>query len=197
VTEQLTGYEASSVAEIGAILDASPATADDVYLDTMNYSERAIAAVAAKRAGGGGGGASIYARVQLSPGTISDWDWAAIPFNSVTTDADALWDAANHQFVAQSAGWYRLTLYGSGTGGGVNISSPGAGEYKMQVQTSGIGDSIQNNVVIGDGEDAEFPPLVGETYLDISDGIYVLGDGGTGWFVPSGFTFAIELVVAD
>jgi hypothetical protein len=54
VTEQLTGYEASSVAEIGAILDASPATADDVYLDTMNYSERAIAAVAAKRSGGGG-----------------------------------------------------------------------------------------------------------------------------------------------
>jgi hypothetical protein len=56
VTEQLTGYEASSVAEIGAILDGSPADADQVYLDTIAYSERAIAAVAAKRAGGGGGG---------------------------------------------------------------------------------------------------------------------------------------------
>jgi hypothetical protein len=55
----LTGYEASSVAEIGAILDASPATADDVYLETMNYSERAIAAVAAKRSGSGGGGSSV------------------------------------------------------------------------------------------------------------------------------------------
>jgi hypothetical protein len=56
MTEQLTGYEASSVAEIEAILDASPADADTVYLDTIAYSERAIAAVAAKRAGSGGGG---------------------------------------------------------------------------------------------------------------------------------------------
>jgi hypothetical protein len=54
MTEQLTGYEASSVAEVGAILDALPADAAEVYLLTMAYSERAIAAVAAKRAGGGG-----------------------------------------------------------------------------------------------------------------------------------------------
>jgi hypothetical protein len=52
----LTGYEAESIVEVEAVLDDSPADADEVYQRTIGHSERAIAAVAAKRAGGGGGG---------------------------------------------------------------------------------------------------------------------------------------------
>jgi hypothetical protein len=78
VTEQLTGYEASSVAEIEAILDDSPADADQVYLDTIGYSERAIAAVAAKRAGGGGG---------VTPGTVLPVaDPAGVTLDTTTYD---------------------------------------------------------------------------------------------------------------
>jgi hypothetical protein len=67
VTGILTGYEKESVAEVGAVLDDSPATADEVYLRTMGQSERAIAAVAAKRAGGGGGGGVLsVASVKLT-----------------------------------------------------------------------------------------------------------------------------------
>jgi hypothetical protein len=61
VSGELTGYEAESVAEVGAVLDDNPADADEVYLRTMGHSVRAIAAVAAKRAGGGGG---------VTPGTV-------------------------------------------------------------------------------------------------------------------------------
>jgi hypothetical protein len=59
VTEVLTGYEAASVAQIGAILDAVPADADTLYLDTVGYSERALAAVGAFRSVGGSGGKTV------------------------------------------------------------------------------------------------------------------------------------------
>lgn len=55
--DPLTGYEESSVEEIGAILDAGgSSTASEIYQATLPYSERAVAAVAAKRAGSGSGG---------------------------------------------------------------------------------------------------------------------------------------------
>lgn len=60
MSEPLTGYEATSVADVESFLNDNPAaSSDEVYLGTVGHSERAIAAVAAKRAGSGGGGGSL------------------------------------------------------------------------------------------------------------------------------------------
>jgi hypothetical protein len=75
----LTGYEKESVAEVGAVLDDSPADADEVYLRTIGHSERAIAAVAAKRAGGGGG-SSLLQTVQV---VLTDAQIKALPTTPV------------------------------------------------------------------------------------------------------------------
>ena len=45
----LSGYEENSVSAVGAVLDANPSSAEDVYLATIAHSERAVAAVAAYR----------------------------------------------------------------------------------------------------------------------------------------------------
>jgi hypothetical protein len=45
----LSGYEETSVAAVEAVLDANPASAEDVYLATVGHSERSVAAVAAYR----------------------------------------------------------------------------------------------------------------------------------------------------
>jgi hypothetical protein len=83
VTEQLTGYELASVQQIIAILEGLPADAETVYLDTVGYSERALAAVAAFNAQGGGGSTARTVRIVLiADGTAvaSGEDFASYDF---------------------------------------------------------------------------------------------------------------------
>jgi hypothetical protein len=110
--EPLTGYEASSVAEIEAILDASPADSDTVYQQTVGYSERALAAVAAKRAGSGGASMILRDRYTdqvhvLVPndGSPTLMSWGA------SSGPDLLFDLTDPtQPVALESGVYAITV---------------------------------------------------------------------------------------
>ena len=64
MSDYLTGVEAYELDAVEAVLDADPSSSDVVYKETIDLSERAIAAVAAKRAGDGGGGGGSQ------PGTL-------------------------------------------------------------------------------------------------------------------------------
>jgi hypothetical protein len=82
----LTGYEAESIIEVEAVLDESPADADEVYQRTIGHSERAIAAVAAKRAGGGGGGGgpAVGTYTQVATVDLTNAQVLALPTTPVT-----------------------------------------------------------------------------------------------------------------
>jgi hypothetical protein len=121
MTEQLTGYEASSVAEIEAILDGSPADADQVYLDTIGYSERALAAVAAKRAGSG---------------SLPDPITTPVTIQTAAPESDALAISADGLSTGQISNSFD-DLGGGSVDVSLNIRSEGAGVAYVRLRNSG------------------------------------------------------------
>jgi hypothetical protein len=181
--------------------------AEEIRQAISHYEPSDLIAVLAKRlvalesggGGGGGGGGGSFARVQRSS-AIAGWDGSTLPFNIVTADADGLWDADNHQYVAQVAGWYELSAYATGISpGGVTDDAAATNTvFTVTAVVFGAGD----NVSTGIGEHTAvttgvwvFPPLHGHTHLDPGDAVVIQGTSGIN--VPSGFTFAIQLTKAD
>jgi hypothetical protein len=137
------------------------------------------------------GGTPSFARVQHAA-SIPTWDGSTLPFDVVSVDADGLWDAANHQFVAQQAGWYEVSAYVAGSGYGVSedaAANDGVAYVTAVVFGSGdnlsAGQSLHAAVLSGVWI---VPPLYGHTQLGIGDAVVIQGSGGA---VPSNFTFAI------
>jgi hypothetical protein len=124
----LTGYEAESIVEVEAVLDDSPADADEVYQRTIGHSERAIAAVAAKRAGsGGGGGGSTPVAANLALDSDIDihasgnfllkwdnlvdneWDYDTIGALPAGLGLDASFDGSNANITTTESGIWTFT----------------------------------------------------------------------------------------
>lgn len=58
---------------------------------------------------GGGGSQSTKLRVRISTGSTTGGGWQKIPFNTVITDTDSIWNAANTRAIPTQAGYYLVT----------------------------------------------------------------------------------------
>jgi hypothetical protein len=127
---------------------------------------------------------------------INDWIGATIPFDTVVLDADGLWNAAAHQFVAQVAGWYSVSTFGTSSPAAITVPVGSTGELSLDAVVFGAGDNLHSSVSrsadITHGEWV-YPQISGYTHLDPGDGIEIEGNGGTGFVVPASFCFAIQL----
>lgn len=122
VSDYLTGVEAYELDAVEAVLDADPSSSDVVYKETIDLSERAVAAVAAMRAGsgGGGGGSQPLTVVQItaseSPYTASAGDMVVVDTTADTVEVNlpASPEAASQVVVFFAAGGNGLLVYPAG-----------------------------------------------------------------------------------
>lgn len=174
------------------------ATGVRVYADTGG-ALRSVQSDGTDAAIGGSGSTPVFARVTRST-QVAAWDGSNVQFNVVGYDPDSLWDAANYQFTATTAGWYSVRCFASQALGPVAVDTTGmaAGTgLSYEVVVFGAGD----NVVVTQPVQVQavavvLAPLAGSVHLAVNDSIAIEGDGGSGWTVEAGATFELELIAA-
>lgn len=207
MSDYLTGVEAYELDAVEAVLDAEPSSSDVVYKETIDLSERAIAAVAAKRAGGGGDGGSQS--VVENPGNT----WAAetsVPdgyriavdlADSPTGDFLGVFEVTTAGTTGTDEPTWRTGLGGEfvtddsavwryiGQIGRFPIALVGApteylsaGELRVgstgTVQTDGVADTAQRATVYGDGNaTASLSGYAGTGAVDVDSSGSTGGDG--------------------
>lgn len=145
-----------------------------------------------------GGSQPVLAIVRLSA-HIDDWFGDTIPFDTVVLDPDGLWDAVNHQFVAATAGWYSVSTFGVNTPAEITVPVGGTGTASLDALVFGPGDNLHSDVFRSADVTQGgyfYPQISGITSLGVGDAIEIEGNGGIGFTVPAGFSFAIQLVLA-
>lgn len=111
MAEDLTGYEASELERVEALLDAQPDSSEALYYDTIGFDPRAISVVAAKRAGNTGS-AFHAAAVALAATDVTISSGGVIPVDQVTIDTDGFYNAEATKIIIPSglAGVYLIGM---------------------------------------------------------------------------------------